>query len=40
METLNVRFLVDLWESWNSYGKPHIGYGVYADMSTLSIYGA
>jgi len=40
METLNARDPVDLWESWNNYGKLHIGYGVCVDTSILSIYGA
>jgi hypothetical protein len=40
METLNVKDLVDLWESWNNCGKLHIGYGVCVDMSTFFMYGA
>ncbi len=40
MEILNPKNLVDLWESWNDYEKFHIGYGVYVNMYTTSIYGA
>lgn len=40
METLNARDPVDLWESWNNYGKLHIGYGVCVDLFSLSIYGS
>jgi hypothetical protein len=40
METLNFGDLVDLWESWDDYGRFHIGYGICLDPSTPFIYGA
>jgi hypothetical protein len=40
METLNFKDLVDLWESRDDHGKLHIGYNVWLNPFTLSIYGA
>jgi hypothetical protein len=40
MEILNVEHPIDLWESWNDRGKLHIGYYVYVNTFTFSIYEA
>jgi hypothetical protein len=40
METLNSRYSIHLWESWDDCGKLHINYDVFLDLSSLSIYGA
>jgi hypothetical protein len=40
METLNSKNPVNLWESWDEPRKLHVGYNVYVDTSTPSIYGA